>query len=546
MTFGDSKPSFQEVIDFYLRDDVSDALWEMSNRRPLRFYYHTDMDFSKHGAKAKSIGLHCVESCEEFRQLVHDASCRFSGCASPFYAFFGMHARANRPGEREQVIGWDVRFELDLDQASSFEGLIPLAAVLEHLGIRCLLKFSGHRSLHVVVPAEAFPERMRSNAVHREWMGAVDLLGRFLARFAPVLTKTSIGLSKDMLLTAPYSFHRYNGLISLPLTLEEAMEFDPECARLENFSGVAWWPEDMTSQGEEMEHLFDLARRSEREPELALEVAERAFEGDRWIAFVEKSLPAGVGQDRIVKALMGGLVAINHPIEGVPREGEALRRVRRAMARIDDPDVKSVKVLKLAGPVGFGIRRETYLACRQEMCNSMAVWVREGLEGAIQHLVKVASGSNLPAPVGLSVRLLSMLPEEEGELLSALKEEWEREEKVRRVRVFVALGLAELGGRCPEALDLLYVAERSPKLDGLKACLREASEWKVEERPDLAAAALCLVFGSEAVEGWARDVESEEAAEIIGGVFRGNLDKFKHAVRRALRVGTDSSKAPGL
>jgi hypothetical protein len=73
-----------------------------------------------------------------------------------------------------------MRFEVDFDLDCSFQALIPVAAVLEHFSVPVLAKFSGRRSLHAIIPAEAFPSRMTSEPNHGEWMAAFEQLARFL------------------------------------------------------------------------------------------------------------------------------------------------------------------------------------------------------------------------------------------------------------------------------------------------------------------------------------------------------------------------------
>ena len=76
------RPTYEQVIEFYLKDDVSDVLWELSNTRPLRFFYHTDMDFTTRGAKAASIRLHCLASRQEFCDAIRAAARRPSSRSS--------------------------------------------------------------------------------------------------------------------------------------------------------------------------------------------------------------------------------------------------------------------------------------------------------------------------------------------------------------------------------------------------------------------------------------------------------------------------------
>ncbi len=532
------RPTYEQVIEFYLKDDVSDVLWELSNTRPLRFFYHTDMDFTTRGAKAASIRLHCLASRQEFCDAIRAAARRFDGCASPFFPFFGMQTCVNRRGRPDDVIGWDVRFELDMSLAASFRGLLPIVAVLEHFGVPYLAKFSGHRSLHVVLPAEALGAGMGPTPSKKEWMAAVELAGRFLSRFTPVLTKTSIGLSKDMVLTAPYSFHRYHGLISTPLSLDAALAFDPKCATLESFRGVDWHPRHLASDGEAMARLLESARRAEREPDTVLGIAQEVFKGEKWSRFAEKVLGECSATDRVTAALFGGLPGVNCGIKGTQQRPEIRDRVRRAMLWIDNPDAKTMKLLRLHTPVGFITSEDQVARYREKICASLAVWVSGGLSAAVEHLLGLARSSEVSSPVGFAVRVLSMLPDPPADLLRVLEQAWQKRAQLdHRAQALLVLGLAELGALHPPALDLLRPSPASSDLEDLFALLAQAEPWKTEERPDLAVAALSLCFGAETVRSWSADPSDPLAQDIVRNVFCWDVGKFRFAVQRAGLVG---------
>ena len=46
-------PSYAEAVAYYLREDVTHLLWDLSRIRPLTFYYRSDVDLSSgEGRKA--------------------------------------------------------------------------------------------------------------------------------------------------------------------------------------------------------------------------------------------------------------------------------------------------------------------------------------------------------------------------------------------------------------------------------------------------------------------------------------------------------------
>jgi hypothetical protein len=341
----EESPSPEEVLAYYIREDVSQVLWEMSRRRVLRFYYRTDTDIRVPHAKAECVSLHCLKSVDEFRDRVSSILGRAASSPSPFYPFFGMGTVVNAPDNPKDCIGWDLRFEVDLDWLSSFRALTPVVAVLEHFDLPVLVKYSGHRSLHVILPAEAFPFAMRSRPVHEEWMRGFDRIGAFLCRFSPALSKTMLGLAKDMLLTAPYSLHRYHGRVSVPLTLSQSMGFIPERARVAAFQGVSWEVGTLDRPSERMNSLLDIIRESETKTETVLELAETLFRGRRWISFAKDSVPGSVQDRPVLAALMVGLPGVNCRFTSEPLTPKARQRLRLALEVIDRPETKSIKLL---------------------------------------------------------------------------------------------------------------------------------------------------------------------------------------------------------
>jgi len=121
----EESPSPGDVLAYYIRGDVSQVLWETSRRRVLRFYYRTDKDIRVPHAKAECVSLHCLNSVDEFCDRVSSLLEHAAPSPSAFYPFFGMGTAVNAPDNPKQCIGWDLRFEVDLDWLSSFRALTP-------------------------------------------------------------------------------------------------------------------------------------------------------------------------------------------------------------------------------------------------------------------------------------------------------------------------------------------------------------------------------------------------------------------------------------
>lgn len=522
-------PSYEEAIAFYLRPDICDVLWGLSNRRALRFYYHSDVDFVSHGVKASAVTIHCPRTRKDFCDAVSEAAGRRQQPDVQFHPFFGMHHAVNSPGRPDDLTGWDMRFEADLELRESLDALIPVLAVLEHYRVPVISKFSGHRSLHVIIPAEAFPGEMKRRPLHKEWMAAFDKIGEFLCRMAPALTTTGAKLAKAFVLTTPYSFHRYHGLLSIPVTLTQAFDFDPDTARLDRFAGVSWQPEQLDRDADAMGRLMSDAGRVSEDPQAVFAVAEKIFRGDRWKSLAERSVPEEFCREGALGVLAAGMPAINclsdEDCRAYPR-----RRLRLALAAVDRPEAKTSRFLRLIAGRGFDHPVMT-MQDRSPACHVIATWVEEGLERSIELLMNVASNREFAVPVTLAVRIASLLPEPPEAICAALEG---HPAKVRAgpspEGLFLVLALAELAWACPQALDSLGAPEMTPRQQALRSRLCQAGEWKVEERPDLAVAALVLAFGRDSVTAWERPPAGSGIDDVIGWVF-GSERKFKHALK---------------
>jgi hypothetical protein len=535
--------SYRDAIAFYLRDDVSCALWELSNRRPLTFHYHSDADFRPHGSKAKAVTFHCLPSVEDFRRRISELTGHITSCGWPFFPFWNMHHAVNAPGKPDQPVGWDMRFEIDWDLAGSFQAVIPILAILEHYGVPALAKYSGHRSLHLTIPAEAFPSRMRTCPEQKEWTRTFESLGLFFCHFAPAFGKTGAAhLSKDLVLTAPYSLHRYHGLIGLPLQLGEAMTFSSDSARLDRFAGVTWTPSDLDDPGDHMVALLDSVDRSTRDPDAILRLAEEVFRGPRWAAFADAAIPADLS-DPVTEALYAGLPAIHHPnVTALPPPTR--NRLGRAWLHMDRADAKDIKFHRLAGAVDFAVGFEGWCRVRRMVAEFASGWVTAGLDASLARLLEYTAVSDEQPRAALAIRLLAMLPEPPDQLLTALRHRWQRApSQPTPATAFLALSLAQLAPHCPAALDLLIRRADPAYAPTLRDALLQAGPWQAEKRPDLTVAVLSLVFGLPAVRSWAGDPTAADARAVATAVFGScrpdgrpdqakNLAKFRHAVAR--------------
>ena len=405
----DSLPSYSDVVAYYLRDDVAAFMWRLCQGRLLKFFHHSAYDLRSEHKTPAGLAFHGVASVADLCQRVRAATANAPSYPYPFFPFWGMQSTAvNVYGAPDRLLGWDMRFEFDFDLAQSFAAVLPVAAVLEHLGVPYVSKFSGHRSLHLLIPAEAFPAGMKARADHAEWMRVFDALGRLFCRLSPYINATSAGLSKEIMLTAPYSLHRYHGLLSLPLSIEQSLRFSPAMAALERFPGVAWPFPDPEDPGLGAQALIDLAARADQSPGALAEVARGAFAGPAWERFNRRVVPGDVEPHSTLGLLMAGASGLG----GEAKPGALDPRVRLALAAMDDPQNKTYKHLRLIDEVSYVTPFDTYVRQRRANATVLDAWVQGGSARALATVQSILVDPQYKAPLLLALRLYAILPED--------------------------------------------------------------------------------------------------------------------------------------
>jgi hypothetical protein len=523
-------PSYRDAVGFYLREDVSEVLWQMSRRRVLKFFYFADDDIKMHGTKARHLKIHCFGTPGDLRDRISEVTKGIRACPFPFFPFFGMKTEANLPGHPEIPTGWDMRFEVDFNLAYSFQALIPVVAVLEHFRVPVIAKFSGHRSLHVIIPAEAFPPRMTSAPDHGEWMAAFEKLAKFLFQVAPGLVASHP--FKDLELTAPYSLHRYHGLVGLPLSASEALEFKPCRADLAAVREVSWRPDDHLRATHGIENMLPFVDQCAGRGEILRELCAEVFAGRRWEKFCQNALPSDMDPESVEARLFAGFPGQRHGSPRVLKKPSQAARYWKALEVIDGPNMKNMKLYRLVASIGFVMAFETWQQIRLSLCEFLALWVKEGINRAFQGFMQLACSESIRAPAGLAVRVAGNLPERKGLVVRTLKKLWDEVHGLLTPgSAFVALALAEHSRSDAAILDILC-RESSAYTKAVRSYLMNDISWETERRPDLAIAALLLAFPQLRASHENNGMDDGGMVLVSRYVFGGDLKKVEYAFKR--------------
>ena len=238
-------PSLREVLEYYSREDFLDFVLRTCEVRrvllviPKRKHWEPDpeRDLVTVGNRAALLVLVRGRILSEHAGAPEDARL-------PFYPSFHQSLERWSPGQTDagDVVGRDSVLEADLPSwRSSFQDVMTLVDVLDEEGIPYLLKFSGQRSLHVVVPYGGKGPR-------------ADIFGESRAHPTKILRM-------------PYSLNEDTGLVSLPLKREDLTTFRPwqanlHCTRI----GDDWLAEPTPEERKRV--IAFVAASKEREPVL--------------------------------------------------------------------------------------------------------------------------------------------------------------------------------------------------------------------------------------------------------------------------------------
>jgi HEAT repeat protein len=232
------RPTLGEVLDYYAQDEFIRFLIATCRTRRVVMVISSQPHWEPNWAEDEVQAAGVEQMREQVRSKILAALTNLRPADRPaFYPSFHQSVwrrpvedagdreeRSSRRRLRDCVIESDVTTWRD-----AFQDVYAIVDRMDRHGVRYLLKFSGHRSLHVVLPAETLPEGCRGK-------GTVHLASRLLrwsesrAHHLPKITRM------------PYSLNEDTGLVSLPIERDALPAFRPWQANLHlvQVHGDAW------------------------------------------------------------------------------------------------------------------------------------------------------------------------------------------------------------------------------------------------------------------------------------------------------------------
>ncbi|MBN1642669.1 MAG: HEAT repeat domain-containing protein [Anaerolineae bacterium] len=237
-------PTLGEVLDYYLQDRFLSFVLDMLSVHRIVMVIsrkaHWEPDWNRHEVLADSVDALRDLVAQRIATVLPDVA-RTERPA--YYPSFHMSVwRRDLDGGAAR----DCVFEADLPTwRDAFRDVAPVATLMDRYEVGYRLKFSGHRSLHISIPAEAIPRPYRGRGTRELWK-----------RLAAWSGSQAHALSE--LTRLPYSLNEDTGLVCLPVERSEVSAFRPWHANvhLVDVRTEAWHEHQSGDQAERMAHVL--------------------------------------------------------------------------------------------------------------------------------------------------------------------------------------------------------------------------------------------------------------------------------------------------
>jgi len=232
----------ERIVSYYSRKDVQQAMYRYARGRKI-----------------------CV--LRNFHPMFGGSQLRKPEDILPIMVFYSQDTKlypslhgtvSRRTSDNRSLCDLVLEVDFKMSRATSFSLSRPIVNLLQDLGVEFRMKFSGNASPHIIIPAEAFPEKWRKISECR------GLYARLLDFF-----RTQIKLPKRLdgsfrnpshFLRMPYSINENTGLVSLPMTIDDFYRFSWEMARPETAEIMEhWWGDVPEDAPEQTESLIEMA-----------------------------------------------------------------------------------------------------------------------------------------------------------------------------------------------------------------------------------------------------------------------------------------------
>ena len=252
------KPTLGETLEYYDREDVRSFIYRACLKRKISMFFAAEMRWTE----SLRDNFLTLESPEHLRDtIVSIFADSMSGLAEdePLKFYPSFHTTVDMLDDyKDFVLEADCR-----GWRKSFDDLYGALEILDRFRVAYRIKFSGHRSLHLMIPWEAFPEHFHDISIRKQWS---QVHSRIRAYFA-MRGGLKVAHRPGGILRLAYSLNENTGLVSLPIIRDDLEDFRPWEANMYHVKVHHPWfgdvPEDARLNTERfLEEIFaDTTRR---------------------------------------------------------------------------------------------------------------------------------------------------------------------------------------------------------------------------------------------------------------------------------------------
>jgi hypothetical protein len=223
-----SMPQLKEIYNHYSREDIQKEMFQYAAGRKITYLrmFKPQFDFLRQQEDILPLALYTL----------------FQGGGNYWPSLHGTISKYGSGGNRI----CDIVIEIDYKSSwkRCFEMTRPVIEWLKDVGAVFKIKFSGHCSPHIIIPAEAFPEQIDGKYM---FPGQHSSFFRNLTEIVkskikePRYLDTSFHLQEHFLRLA-YSLNEMTGLVSIPIDVHQFDHFQPSDARPAMVKPLnGWW-----------------------------------------------------------------------------------------------------------------------------------------------------------------------------------------------------------------------------------------------------------------------------------------------------------------
>lgn len=223
-------PTLGEVLDYYTQESFLQLLLDVTRRRRVVLVLSRKKHWEPDWTRYEVVGTTEDELQRRIVKQIRDTWPALTlGDRPDYYPAFHQsvwkrsqhrNPEMGADGGTDRADHMDCVFEADLPTwRDAFQDVSAVIARFEHHGVPYLHKFSGHRSLHIMIPGDALPRGYRGKGARKlaqlllHWSGSH-------AHFLGVITRM------------PYSLNEDSGLVCLPIEHGGLNRFRPWQANL--------------------------------------------------------------------------------------------------------------------------------------------------------------------------------------------------------------------------------------------------------------------------------------------------------------------------